>query len=55
MVIHFGLYNVHAIFCMIINDVFRPFLDKFMVIYLDDIMVFNKTLEEHKEHLAQVF
>ncbi|GBG70417.1 hypothetical protein CBR_g6543 [Chara braunii] len=38
--------------CM--NDLFRPWLDKFVVVYLDDILVFSKTLQEHQGHLRQV-
>ncbi|GBG90338.1 hypothetical protein CBR_g50586 [Chara braunii] len=36
------------------NDLFRPWLDRFVVVYLDDILVFRKTLQEHEGHLRQV-
>ncbi|GBG75448.1 hypothetical protein CBR_g20078 [Chara braunii] len=38
--------------CM--NDLFRPWLDRFVIVYLDDILVFSKTLDEHQGHLRQV-
>ncbi|GBG69235.1 hypothetical protein CBR_g3934 [Chara braunii] len=38
--------------CM--NDLFRPWLDRFVVVYLDDILVFSKTVEDHQGHLRQV-
>ncbi|GBG87262.1 hypothetical protein CBR_g45322 [Chara braunii] len=38
--------------CM--DDLFRPWLDKFVVVYLDDILIFSKTLQEHQGHLRQV-
>ena len=37
------------------NDVFHEYLDKILVVYLHDIVVYNITLEEHNEHLARVF
>jgi hypothetical protein len=37
------------------NDVLQAFLDKFVVLYLDDIIVYSESMEEHKKHLAQVF
>jgi hypothetical protein len=37
------------------NDVLRPFLDKFIVVYFDDIVVYNESMEEHKKNLTQVF
>ncbi|KAH9329514.1 hypothetical protein KI387_001622 [Taxus chinensis] len=51
----FGLCNAPATFCTLMNDVFRPLLDKSVVVYLDDILVYIKTLEDHKVHLAEVF
>jgi hypothetical protein len=37
------------------NKLFHPYLDQFVVVYLDDIVVFSKTLEEHVSHLRTVF
>jgi len=38
----------------LMNRVFRPFLDKFMVVFIDDILVYSKSMEEHTEHLRTV-
>ncbi|GBG77921.1 hypothetical protein CBR_g25852 [Chara braunii] len=54
VMIPFGLTNAPATFQRCINDLFRPWLDKFVVAYLDDILVFSKTLQEHQGHLRQV-
>ncbi|GBG82914.1 hypothetical protein CBR_g36441 [Chara braunii] len=50
----FGLTNAPATFQHCMNDLLRPWLDKFVVVYLDDILVFSKTLQEHQGHLRQV-
>jgi len=38
----------------IMNDILRPFLDDFFIVYLDDILIFNKTWEEHLKHVKQI-
>nr|CAD1823079.1 unnamed protein product [Ananas comosus var. bracteatus] len=55
LVMPFGLTNAPATFCTLMNNLFHDYLDKFVVIYLDDIVVYSKTLEEHVEHLHIVF
>ncbi|GBG81573.1 hypothetical protein CBR_g32564 [Chara braunii] len=54
LVIRFGLCNAPGTFQTEMHRIFRPYLDKFMVVYLNDIVVFNKTTREHAEHLALV-
>ncbi|GAA5916771.1 hypothetical protein JCM5296_001318 [Sporobolomyces johnsonii] len=53
-VMPFGLTNTPAAFQNLINDTFRPFLDSFVVVYLDDILVYSKTKEQHEAHVKQV-
>jgi hypothetical protein len=50
----FGLTNAPAYFMYIMNKVFMEYLDKFVVVFIDDILVFSKTEEEHAEHLRLV-
>jgi hypothetical protein len=53
-VMSFGLINVPAYFMYVMNKVFMEYLDKFVVVFIDDILVFSKTKEEHEEHLRLV-
>ncbi|XP_016164926.1 uncharacterized protein LOC107607488 [Arachis ipaensis] len=54
MVMFFGLTNSPAVFMDYMNRVFRPFLDKFVVFFIDDILIYSKTAKEHEEHLRIV-
>jgi hypothetical protein len=47
----FGLMNVPAHFMYLVNLVFKPELDQFVVVFIDDILVYSKSVEEHEEHL----
>ena len=54
LVMPFGLTNVPITFQSLIDHVIRPFLDKFVVYYLDDILIFSKTLAEHWKYVRAV-
>jgi hypothetical protein len=47
----FGLWNATATFMILMNDVLRLYLDSFVILYLDDILVYSSTWEEHMSHL----
>jgi hypothetical protein len=51
MVMHFGLTNAPATFCTLMNDIFRKWFDDFVVVYINDILVYNNSMEEHVKHL----
>jgi len=53
-VMPFGLTNAPASFQSLINNVLRPYLDKFVVAYLDDILIYSKDEQEHVEHVRKV-
>jgi len=50
----FGVTNAPTVFMDYINRIFCPFLDSFVVIFIDDILVYSKTFEEHEKHLIIV-
>ena len=53
-VMSFGLTNAPAYFMSMMNKVLMEFLDKFIIVFIDDILVYSKNKEEHKEHLRLV-
>src|SRR4051812_46088169 len=53
-VVSFGLTNAPANFSRLKNSIFMEYLDKFVVVYLDDILIYSKNEEEHAEHLRLV-
>jgi hypothetical protein len=54
LVIPFGLTNAPATFQAVVDHAIQPFLDKFTVCYLDNILIFLKTLKEHWKHVKAV-
>src|SRR3954467_3814451 len=53
-IMSFGLTNAPANFSRMMNSIFMEYLDKFVVVYLDDILIYSKNKEEHAEHLRLV-
>jgi hypothetical protein len=54
MVMSFGLTNAPAYFMYLMNSVFMDYLDKFVVVFIDDILVYSQNEQEHEEHLRKV-
>jgi hypothetical protein len=50
----FGLTNAPAYFMYLMNEVFMEYLDKFMVVFIDDILIYSQDEEEHEKHLHLV-
>jgi hypothetical protein len=53
-VMSFGLTNAPAYFMYLMNKVFMEYLDKFVIVFIDDILVYSRSEEEHEEHLHLV-
>ena len=54
LVVSFGLTNAPAAFMDLMNRVFRPYLDQFVIVFIDDILVYSRSELEHKRHLGLV-
>jgi hypothetical protein len=54
-VMPFGLTNASVVFQHLMNDIFREYMDEFVVVYLDDILIFSKDQENHDKHVRLVF
>ncbi|GJT42483.1 putative reverse transcriptase domain-containing protein [Tanacetum coccineum] len=53
-VMPFGLTNAPAVFMDFMNRVWKPYLDKFVIVFVDDILIYSKDKKEHEEHLKEI-
>ena len=54
LVMQFGLTNASSTFMDLMNRVFRPYVDQFVIVFIDDILVYSKDAQEHEKHLRIV-
>ncbi|GKF24920.1 putative reverse transcriptase domain-containing protein, partial [Tanacetum coccineum] len=53
-IIPFGLANAPAVFMDLMNRVCKPYLDKFIIVFIDDILIYSRNEKEHEEHLKTI-